>query len=420
MTSATGSEEAATIAPSRRRAVKRILKQWRSQLIDVSAGNRLLYYRDLKVAVVDLGSASTGAVEELLSGRRLRAGRLWSDAASLAAAVRSLKAIAKPARVYAEEFGLQITFVASGFATWEVADGTKEPCAPVLLRQLTLHAVPGAIDAFELEASEDVQLNPVLLHLLDAEHGIHLDDSELLEAAGGDEGALFERLTKSCDEDLRGFAVTPRTVAANFAYASQAMVADLSDDNVDFLAEHDMVAALAGDPDATDLVQVQGVDVSPDLPDHCAPSTEHLILDADGSQSYVINAIVNGQHLVVQGPPGTGKTQTITNTVADLVVRGKTVLFVAQKRAAITAVLDRLRAAKLDGLLLDLFDGASSRRAIVQQLGAAIDRASVTARPNGQPPCGVRGSSRPLGVPPRRHARAALPVGNESPRQQRP
>src|SRR5438270_8177730 len=103
-------ESPVPIAASRRRAVKRILKQWRSQLIDVSAGNRLLYYKDLKVAVVDLSGATVGGVEELLDGRPVRAGRLWSDTLSLAAAVRSLKAIAKPARVYAEEFGLQITF----------------------------------------------------------------------------------------------------------------------------------------------------------------------------------------------------------------------------------------------------------------------------------------------------------------------
>lgn len=370
------------IPRSRRHAAKRIIKQWRSQLIDVSAGNRLLYYRDLKVAAVDLGDIAAGPTAELLTGKRIRVGRLWPDSVALAGAVRSLKAIAKPSRLYAEEFGLQITFIASGFASWQVGEGAKEPSAPVLLRQLTLHAIPGAIDAFELEASEDVQLNPVLLHTLEAEHGVEVDEAELLEAAGGNEHLLFERLGKLLVEDLPGFSITERQVIANFAYASQAMVADLADENVDFLAAHDLIAALAGHPDATEQVRTQGNEVSLHDPDHCPPSDEHLILDADGSQSYVINAVVNGQHLVVQGPPGTGKTQTITNTVADLVARGKTVLFVAQKRAAITAVLDRLRTARLDNLVLDLFDGASSRKSVVQELGQTIERASVTARPN--------------------------------------
>ena len=372
--------DGSTVGDSRLRAVGRVLRQWRSQLIDVSGANRLLYYRDLKVAVVDLEDLTAGARAELLSGRDVRPGRLWPDTARLAGAVRSLKAIAKPARVYAEEFGLQITYIASGFAAWTVDSG-REPCAPVLLRQLSFRALPGSLDAFELQAAEDVQVNPVLLHLLEAEHGIVIDDSDLLEGASDSEAVLYERLIKVCRTDLPGFAIEPRSVIANFAYASQAMVADLGDENVEFLAAHDMVAALAGDAGATDLVRTQGNEVRLDEPDICPPSTEHLILDADGSQSYVINAVVGGQHLVIQGPPGTGKTQTITNVVADLVARGKTVLFVAQKRAAITAVLDRLKAAQLDGLVLDLFDGSSSRKTIVHELGTAIERASTTTRP---------------------------------------
>jgi hypothetical protein len=42
--------------------------------------HRLLFYRDRKVAVVDLGGIGAGAISELLSGREIRAGRLWPDA----------------------------------------------------------------------------------------------------------------------------------------------------------------------------------------------------------------------------------------------------------------------------------------------------------------------------------------------------
>jgi hypothetical protein len=77
----------------------------------------------------------------------------------LAGAVRSLKAIHKPARIYAEEFGLQITYIASGFASWTVADGEHPVCAPVLLRQLHLRRLPGSLDGFELKAAEDAQIN---------------------------------------------------------------------------------------------------------------------------------------------------------------------------------------------------------------------------------------------------------------------
>jgi len=54
------------------------------------------------------------------------------------------------------------------------------------------------------------------------------------------------------------------------------------------------------------------------------------------------------------GPPGTGKSQTIANLVATLSARGKKVLFVAKKRAAIDAVLTRLNVVGLGDLVLDL------------------------------------------------------------------
>ena len=72
-----------------------------------------------------------------------------------------------------------------------------------------------------------------------------------------------------------------------------------------------------------------GTSVNFDDPDREPPENEFLTLDADASQSYVINAVDAGQNLVVQGPPGTGKSQTIANLIStakqqDGVVRCKT------------------------------------------------------------------------------------------------
>jgi hypothetical protein len=72
-------------------------------------------------------------------------------------------------------------------------------------------------------------------------------------------------------------------------------------------------------------------------------------------------------------PPGTGKSQTIANLIASLIARGKTVLFVAEKRAAIDAVTKRLAQQDLGELVLDLHDGVASRRAFAQMIGRALD-----------------------------------------------
>ena len=57
-----------------------------------------------------------------------------------------------------------------------------------------------------------------------------------------------------------------------------------------------------------------------------------LIRDADSSQHSALIHALRGQNLVIEGPPGTGKSQTITNLIAAVLARGKTVLFVSEKR----------------------------------------------------------------------------------------
>ena len=74
-----------------------------------------------------------------------------------------------------------------------------------------------------------------------------------------------------------------------------------------------------------------------------SPEDDFSVLDADSSQRSAIDAVLAGRSLVIHGPPGTGKSQTIANLIATLVARGRKVLFVAEKRAAIDAVLSRLK-----------------------------------------------------------------------------
>ncbi|MCP3858440.1 MAG: hypothetical protein GY704_02210, partial [Phycisphaeraceae bacterium] len=78
------------------------------------------------------------------------------------------------------------------------------------------------------------------------------------------------------------------------------------------------------------------------------------VLPADSSQLEVVARAANGESIVVEGPPGTGKSQTIANTMAELALAGKSVLFVAEKRSAVDVVLNRLDDIGLSDLALDL------------------------------------------------------------------
>jgi len=72
------------------------------------------------------------------------------------------------------------------------------------------------------------------------------------------------------------------------------------------------------------------------------PGDVRFVKDADSSQTEAILEVREGSNLVIQGPPGTGKSQTITNIIAELIGQKKTVLFVAEKMAALEVVKRRL------------------------------------------------------------------------------
>ena len=111
---------------------------------------------------------------------------------------------------------------------------------------------------------------------------------------------------------------------------------DLEESFEELLAS-DLIAAIAGDQEARESVRNTLADVPADVSDDQPVADEFLILDADSSQAFAINAVLSGANLVVEGPPGTGREfQTIANLIACLCARKKTVLFVAEKRAAMT------------------------------------------------------------------------------------
>ena len=250
----------------------------------------------------------------------------------------------------------------------------------MLLRSCVLKPTGAAQQDFDIDLGEDVEFNPVLEHYLRSEQGIELDPEALEEMAtvtkGFDPQPVFAALGRMCQR-IPAFQIAPRLVLGTFSYAKLPMVADLAA-QLGTLANHDVVAALAGDPGALRAVRT----TVPDFPADADPAREHLVLDADSSQQAVIDAVRNGANLVIKGPPGTGKSQTIANLIASLASEGKRTLFVAEKRAAIDAVIGRLERLGLGDLVLDVYDGATNKRRLAQELGAALDRARDAEDPD--------------------------------------
>jgi hypothetical protein len=244
------------------------------------------------------------------------------------------------AKTFEEEQGVGILYVAIGFLKWyEAANSDVERYAPLLLVPVNLDR-GNARERFRLRWNqEDPTANLSLIAMLRREHGIVLPDWE--EGEDLDPKAYLDSVTAVISDQPR-WAVCPDDVVIGFfSFAKYLMYRDLDVTNWPehaSIEHHPVVSALLGDGfDPTDsLLSEEG-----NLDEHLPAATTLHVLDADSSQSVVIEEARRGRNLVVQGPPGTGKSQTIANIIAAAVNEGKKVLFVSEKMAALDVVKRR-------------------------------------------------------------------------------
>ena len=371
-------------------AVGRALRSWTSQLIDTGGRNRLLYFKPLKRGTLEFG-AESGAdprvVGALQRGHTIKLSACFPEDDGAEASQRA-RWILRKAREHEEEQGIRTLYLGWRLATWEQSGpGPATPNAPVLLAAAELVPQGRMGDDFALSVADDWEVNPSMAQLLKREFGAELDEAalqDLLQAELIDDAEIVKQLRRAYVE-VPGFDIADGLVLGTFSYAKLPMVRDLEAAE-EAVAQHPLVAAIAGDPLAQrqlrdsqqDAAQSDGAAGGDDL----APQDEFLVLDADGTQSEVINAAVGGANLVVVGPPGTGKSQTIANLLATLTARGRSTLFVAEKRAAIDAVVKRLQGVGLGDLVLDLHEGMRSRRQTAEQLANALQAAHTAHAPD--------------------------------------
>lgn len=383
-------EPSETADPQRCETIERAIERWKTDLIDLSGHNRLLYMRDLKAGTLGFDESARSALMELVAGKKVPLSRIVPRAkprqgpqAKLTPfedAVRRMRTIVRTARIYAEERGVRTLFLACGVATWRSDRASRPPAAPVLLVPLEVRPRGASQQDFDFSLAGELEVNPTLLHLLRVEFNLEVDARELYEHSEMD-GVIdtpeelrlaFDWLSQKAQR-VADWSITDRFVIGNFWYAKLPMVKDL-EASVALLASNDVASALAGDSNAKSAVLSgrKGSSGSVGDVDLLAPGREFNILDSDSSQSLAIARARSGESLVLRGPPGTGKSQTIANLICTAVGEGKRILFVAEKRAAIEAVTKRLDSAGLGEVVLDLHRGSESRKWLASQLGESL------------------------------------------------
>lgn len=271
------------------------------------------------------------------------------------------------ARTLEEEQGVNILFLALGSLNW-VDPNKKENVrhAPLILVPVSLERGTAG-ERFRLRLRpEDLIANLSLEAYLDRVHSLKLPTFE-----GGDEfdpAAYFAAVAEAVTTKPDWIVAADNVVLGFFSFAKFLMYRDLDSENwppESRLTEHAMIRALLADG-FEQREPLMSEDVPIDA--HIQPADMLHIVDSDSSQTLAVHDVRRGRDLVIQGPPGTGKSQTIANVIASAVADGKTVLFVAEKMAALEVVKRRLDQAGVGDVCLELHSNKANKRGLLEEL----------------------------------------------------
>ena len=281
------------------------------------------------------------------------------------------------ARTAEEEQGVNVLYLALGFLQW------KESAASDMVRQAPLILLPVDLvrekrgSTFSVTArDDDVTANLPLAKRLSADFGVILPELDEIEAEGWTPSAYFEEV-RAAVSDQPGWTLDENGMQMGFfSFAKHLMHRDLDPESwpEGTFSENPLLGGLLteGFPEGAALFGP-----GEKLDERLDPKDIIQVVDADSSQTRVIEEVRAGASLVVQGPPGTGKSQTITNIIAAAAHDGKRVLFVAEKMAALSVVHDRLEKTGLGAICLELHSRLANKKSVLQE----IDR-TLRARPS--------------------------------------
>ena len=283
---------------------------------------------------------------------------------------KRLLKLAKDSNVAEEEQGINILFLALGFLQWKESEASSiQREAPLILLPVELIR-NNKTSTYDIKCrDDDVVTNLSLQERLKGDFGIILpeidDSTEWIPSQyfAAVEEAISGRSSWAVDRDgmQLGF----------FSFAKLMMLRDLDPENWS-------EGSLLDNPVLGGLLECGFEHEEPlfkdyDNLDEKIPMQRVMhVVDADASQTKVIEEVLQGRNLIVQGPPGTGKSQTITNILSAAAHEGKTVLFMAEKMAALEVVFSRMEKVGLRDLCLELHSRNANKKAVLEELAATL------------------------------------------------
>lgn len=186
---------------------------------------------------------------------------------------------------------------------------------------------------------EEVQINISLIEYLKQKFGI--DASRLYEIPTDDHGADVKKVLTTMRRlimPMKNWDVQENASISVFSFSKFVMWNDLVNHSEE-LKENKVVKSLM---EGNYVGEVNESMTEPLTTEKDEEETLYTPLSSDSTQTEAILATGGDNSFVLHGPPGSGKSQTITNMISHALATGKTVLFVAEKMAALSVVQKKI------------------------------------------------------------------------------
>ncbi len=280
---------------------------------------------------------------------------------------RALHHLYRSLRLSIEENGANTLYLAMGLLKWYETPSSERPrYAPILLLPVEIIRKSAAKGYVIRSRDEETMMNITLLEMLRQNFGISIPGLDPLptDECGIDVKLVYSIIRNGIKNQPR-WDVEEQAILGIFSFNKFIMWNDIHN-NADKLKRNKVVASLVSGRLEWEVDDIMA-DAS-ELDQKLSPTDLVLPISADSSQLEAIYEAVNDKTYVLHGPPGTGKSQTITNIIANALYRGKRVLFVAEKMAALSVVQSRLRQIGLDHFCLELHSNKAKKSAVLEQL----------------------------------------------------
>ena len=295
---------------------------------------------------------------------------------------RKASGLSTGARTSIQETGRNTLYLAFGMLEWfESESSDVRFISPLLLYPVSIEreSVRGQYRYFIKAHEDEVEVNPCLRERLKRDFGIELPDFR----EDNSPDAYFREVAQLI-EGLNRWQVRRFVTLSLFSFGNFALYKDIDPENWanDGLASHPIVSSLlgGGNTETHDTFKIPS-DYEVDKPD-ISRRVPLIISETDASQFSAIVDVMDGKNLVIEGPPGTGKSQTITNLIAAALAKGKTVLFVAEKMAAVEVVRDRLDAVGLRDFCLEIHSTNKPKVDVYKEIKTRCERGDVAQSAN--------------------------------------